>query len=270
MEAPVLLGCQGWNHPTWADSGRIDEPTHREVLRNYATEFATVEVADTFAGIPPAALLESWGSAVPEGFRFALKVPQQITHERRFEDAGGLLGRFLERVEVLGDNLGPLLMAMPVGFRPTQNAVQIVKRFVDSLVPGFKWALECRHSDWLTQELQELLRRRNVSLVLSDDRWVRRKVILGLASEPTADFSYVRWNTSSVRGTNGRPESIGPKRTLERWSPLISELRSRVSTVFGYVSHRFGGDQFPSCVRALRDKIERESTSLQVQLPLPP
>ncbi len=259
MEAPVLLGCQGWNQPAWVDSSHPHDATEIEMLRNYATDFPTVEVADTFAGIPPTPLLESWRDAVPDGFQFALKVPQQITHEHRFVEAGQLLERFLERVVVLGDKLGPLLLAMPTGFKPTNDAVRTMKSFVHSLPAGFKWAMECRRPDWLTKELFSLLSRRNVTLVLSDDRWVRRSVMLNLASEPTADFSYVRWNARHPRGPNGRPDASVPQPTLSRWSPAISELRSRVSTVFGYVSRGFGGDQFPGCVRLFQNAIDQES-----------
>ena len=259
MEASVLLGCQGWNHPTWVDSSLLDGDTGIEMLRNYATGFRTVEVADTFAGIPPTPLLESWRDAVPDGFQFALKVPQQITHEHRFVGAGQLLERFLGRVVVLGGRLGPLLVAMPAGFKPTNDAVRIMKSFVHSLPAGFKWALECRRPEWLTKEMFSLLSRRNIALVLSDDRWVRRGVMLDLASEPTADFSYVRWSRRRPQGMNGRPGAFVPQQALSRWSPAISELRSRVSTVFGYVSDGFGDDQFPGCVRLFQDEIDQES-----------
>lgn len=260
MEASVLLGCQGWSHPAWADSTRAGGATEIEMLRSYSNDFTTVEVAATFSGIPPTPLLESWRDAVPDGFQFALKVPQQITHEHRFVEAGHLLDRFLERVAVLGARLGPLLLAMPVGFKPTNDAVRTMKSFVHSLPAGFSWALECRRSDWLTNELFGLLSRRNVTLVLSDDRWISRRLMLDLASEPTADFSYVRWSPKNPPGRNGRPGTLTPKQTLSRWSPAITELRSRVSTVYGYVSRGFGGDQFPGCVTLFQEAIEREST----------
>jgi len=258
MEAPVFLGCQGWNHSTWVDSRLLEGAMEIEMLRNYATDFPTVEVSDTFAGIPPTPLLESWRDAVPDGFQFALKVPQQITHEHRFVGAGQLLERFLERVVVLGGRLGPLLVAMPAGFKPTNDAIRIMKSFVHSLPAGFKWALECRRPDWITKELLSLLARRNIALVLSDDRWVRRSVMLGLASEPTADFSYFRWSGRRQRGMTGRPGAFLPQQALSRWSPAISELRNRVSTVFGYVSGGFGGDQFPGCVRLFQDAVDQE------------
>jgi len=261
MEAPVLLGCQNWRHPEWVDSSRTNSATEIEMLRNYATDFRTVEVADTFAGIPPTPLLEGWSEVVPDGFQFALKVPQQITHEHRFVEASRLLGRFLERVVVLGEKLGPLRLAMPLGLKPTSDAVRTLKSFVHSLPAGFKWALDCRRRDWLTDELFSLLARRNVALVLSDDRWVNRSTMLDLASQPTADFSYVRWSNRHPRGRNGRYGVAAPKRILAQWSPVLSELRSHVSIVFGYVSAGFGGDQFPSCIRLLQDSIGQESAS---------
>jgi hypothetical protein len=45
---------------------------------------------------------------MPDGFRFAVKMPRAITMYGRVDDAG-----FCERVRALGDRLGPLLMRPP-------------------------------------------------------------------------------------------------------------------------------------------------------------
>jgi hypothetical protein len=48
---------------------------------------------------------------VPEDFRFALKVPKTITHERRLKDVGDPLDWFLSDVGGLGAKLGPLMVS---------------------------------------------------------------------------------------------------------------------------------------------------------------
>src|SRR5437660_1428160 len=54
-----------------------------------------------------------WAASVPAGFRFAVKVPREITHRRRLADVAELLDRFLAEAGALGDRLGPLLVQLP-------------------------------------------------------------------------------------------------------------------------------------------------------------
>ena len=56
----------------------------------------------TFYAIPPAKMVRGWAERTPPGFSFALKLPQEITHERRLRDAGDLLVEFLEVTRELG------------------------------------------------------------------------------------------------------------------------------------------------------------------------
>ncbi|MEA2687635.1 MAG: hypothetical protein QOD51_242, partial [Candidatus Eremiobacteraeota bacterium] len=52
-------------------------------LREYADEFRSVEIDSTFYGTPPPERVRAWASQVPDGFTFALKLPREITHDRR-------------------------------------------------------------------------------------------------------------------------------------------------------------------------------------------
>ena len=57
--------------------------------------FDTVAVDATFYAIPPAATLRDWASRVGEAFQFALKMPQEITHENRLRHVAPELEQFL-------------------------------------------------------------------------------------------------------------------------------------------------------------------------------
>ncbi|UCG86712.1 MAG: DUF72 domain-containing protein [Gemmatimonadota bacterium] len=257
MAAPLLLGCHGWNHQDWVGSYYGSGSGEIEKLTRYAVDFPTVEVADTFAGIPPMSLVESWRDAVPDTFQFAFKVPQQITYERRLVDTGRLICRFLERLVLLENSLGPLLLTISARLAPTADTRAALWNLINSLPAGFKWVLECRRADWLTAALLDLLRSRNVALALADDRWIRRRLMLDLASQPTADFAYVRWIACNVGRTGRSQEPDSFKRTLSMWSPSIAELREKVTCVFGYFSNRFGGDPFPLRAAILQGLVDR-------------
>ena len=53
---------------------------------------------------------------MPAHFRFAVKVPKEITHLRRLADADEPLERFLAEAGALGEKLGPLLLQLPPSF----------------------------------------------------------------------------------------------------------------------------------------------------------
>lgn len=49
---------------------------------------------------------------MPDDFRFAVIIPEAITHERRLADVDDLLDRFLSEARGLGPKLGPLLVQL--------------------------------------------------------------------------------------------------------------------------------------------------------------
>ena len=127
MTTEVRLGMQGWGHPAWIGQFYPPGMERCDMLRRYGREFTTVEIADTFWGVPPEPSVRGWHDAVPDEFSFALRVPQQVTHDRRFRDTGPVLGRFLARVSLLGGKLGPLLLTSPRGFQPTTENRQALR-----------------------------------------------------------------------------------------------------------------------------------------------
>ena len=50
---------------------------------------------------------------MPAGFRFAVKIPKVITHERGLARAREPLERFLGEIAGLESRLGPLLLQLP-------------------------------------------------------------------------------------------------------------------------------------------------------------
>lgn len=247
MSARVLLGSQGWVHPAWIGSFYPNGAGEIEMLQRYAAEFSTVEVADTFSGIPPEPLMKDWNAAVPAGFKFSLRVPQQVTHERRFVESDRLLQRFLERADLLEEKLGPLLMAFPVGFAPNEDTIRTVDRFLQSLPRGFSWVLECRRADWLTDRFLDVLHRSKVALALVEGRWIRRTRMLKLARTPTADFMYLRLMGQRQLG-DAVSDQLARRRALTTWSTSVDEMLSIVEFVAVYFSDRFDRAAFPRCV----------------------
>ena len=256
----MYVGTQGWNYESWVGSFYPPGTRPAAMLEVYGRAFSSVEVDSTAYGIPSDHAVQSWGAHVPPQFVFALKIPQEITHERRLKDSIVLLRRFVDRVAPLGNALGPLLVQLSPGFRASDANRAVLKDFVAALPEDRRWAVEFRHAGWMTQATFELLKSRNVATVLVQGRWIRREMIADLALEPTADFAYVRWMGLDRRLTDfSRPQrDCGDDRAW--WAELLHSLRSRVTDVFGYFSNYYEGHA-PHSARELQRVVGEEPVS---------
>src|SRR5829696_9557837 len=107
---PIAIGTAGWSIRSEHKPRFPSEGTH---LERYAARLPAVEINSSFYRPHRPATYERWAASVPERFRFAVKVPKAITHERRLTDAGDAIARLLEQLAGLGDRLGCLLVQLP-------------------------------------------------------------------------------------------------------------------------------------------------------------
>lgn len=256
----LLLGTQGWEYGAWVGPFYPRGAKPRDMLAVYSRAFATVEVVSTAYGLPSDPTIEKWSRDTPAHFRFTLRLPQAITHERRLTDTDKLVRRFLDRVSPLGERLGPILIQLSPAFRAGGGNQAVLERFLQDLPAGFLWAVEFRDPGWTTPTVSEMLRRFNVATVLADGRWVRREQMMELAIEPTADFAYVRWLGTGKRLVDFSFVQFEREREIEGWADTIRTLESRVSRVYGYFSNHFQGHA-PQSVRILQRFLGQEPVS---------
>jgi uncharacterized protein YecE (DUF72 family) len=88
---------------------------------------------------------------VPEGFRFSVKMPKQISHERRLLDCDEALEEFLAQCSGLAERLGCLLLQLPPSL--AFDAVS-AEAFFSALRQRFDGdvVLEPRHESWVAAE----------------------------------------------------------------------------------------------------------------------
>ncbi|MFY0574630.1 DUF72 domain-containing protein [Cystobacter fuscus] len=115
MEGPTcLIGCAGWSLAR-AVAGFF--PAGGSHLERYAQVLPAVELNSSFYRPHRPATYARWRDSVPATFRFSVKVPKVITHERRLCDVEEPLARFLEEVGHLDEKLGCLLVQLPPSLR---------------------------------------------------------------------------------------------------------------------------------------------------------
>jgi uncharacterized protein YecE (DUF72 family) len=202
------------------------------MLRYYGGQFPTVEINHSFYRMPTERILQQWAACVPEGFQFALKANQRITHVQRLRGAEETLKRFLEVASVLaeGDRLGPVLVQLPPSFRAEP---EVLDAFLALRPRAFRFAFEVRHSSWHTEETYALLRRHQTALCIAEtEKEAPREAF-------TADFAYVRL----------RREDYTPKQ-LDAWRERFHSWLAQGLDVYVYCKHEDAG-KAPAFARRL-------------------
>jgi uncharacterized protein YecE (DUF72 family) len=252
MTGRIRIGTQGWNYDAWVGPFYPIGTRSADFLPVYARAFDTVEVDSTFYAIPPARTVRGWGERVPADFTFALKLPQEITHENRLRDSAELAGQFFGRARELEKRLGPVLIQLGPDFAPSE--LPALAAFLPLLPKDLRVAIEFRQRGWIHDGVLALLAEHNVAVALVDARWIPRKTMMALAERPTADFAYVRWMGPDRDIVDYSRVQVDRSREIEAWARVLLTVVERVKTVYGYVNNHFAGHS-PASARDIQRRL---------------
>jgi uncharacterized protein YecE (DUF72 family) len=249
----VRLGTQGWNYPAWVGPFYPSGTRPADFLRTFARAFDVVEIDSTFYAIPPLSTVQGWAARVPAHFTFTCKMPQEITHERRFRDCESLLYDFTDRMRELGGKLGPILIQCAPDFSPQEG--RPFAQFLAQLPRDLRFAVEFRQPAWIRRRVLDLLRDHGVALALSDGRWIPREWLLRLCDMPTGDFAYLRWMGPDRSIVDYSHLQVDRTAELDAWSRMMPVLLGQVREVYGFVNNHFAGHA-PASVRMLQQRLK--------------
>jgi uncharacterized protein YecE (DUF72 family) len=255
--APVVrLGTQGWNYAAWVGPFYPTGTRPADFLATYARAFGTVEVDSTFYAVPAERAVLGWAERTPADFRFALKLPQAVTHESRLRGADDVLEAFFDRARLLGPKLGPVLVQLGPDFGPDELPALV--RFLPKLPDDVQVAIEFRQRGWLTEGVLNLLADHGVAPALSDGKWVPRRWMLSLAdrfaARPPAPFAYVRWMGPNRDLVDYSRIQVDRSRELGLWAQAVAAMTQAaagVREVYGYVNNHWAGHS-PASTRELQ------------------
>ncbi len=218
MAARIRVGMSGFSYPEWIGEIYPAGTKRKDMLATYATIFPSVEINMTFRRRPEVKTMEKWRDAVPDGFTFAMKANQFITHYRRLVDTKQDVDEFVTTVKELRDRLGPILFQL---HPTTKFDDRVVDAFCADLVPGLLYAIEPRHESWMTPEAHEGLRKHGIALCLNDDLFDLSK------NSVTASFAYFRFH----REAPYEPDELGGR------AEIVTRLRDSGVDVYAFFSH---------------------------------
>jgi uncharacterized protein YecE (DUF72 family) len=221
----LFVGTSGFAYKEWIGTFYPAGTKSGAMLGHYAGEFGSVEVNYTFRRSPTPALIQKWTAETPEGFVFALKANQGITHFARLKNTGQRLGEFLETVAPLGPRLGPVLFQCPPNMKYDPDVLDgfladlAVLNRTQSL-GKHRFVMEFRHPSFDTDEVRARLGAAGVAICVSDTE-----------EQPatfahTGDFAYVR-----LRGTGYGEQA------LESWGTSFRSALGEGTDVYCYLKH---------------------------------
>ncbi|WP_414941516.1 DUF72 domain-containing protein [Amycolatopsis sp. cmx-11-51] len=251
-----------WTHKAWAGRFLPRSSTAGERLRAYSGWCNAVEGNTTFYATPARDTVATWARQTDPGFRFVVKLPKVVTHERRLAGVETEMRAFLDAIEPLGDR-AVLWTQLPASFGPSD--VDSLGRFLRRLPAGRRRAVEVRHPEFHTDARSTSLLER--TLTDADAEWVPFDTTVFFQSPPISEAEQDAWAKKPrlprrTRALTDRPivRYLGrdsTEETVQGWGPwteVVAEwLRAgRSPTVF---LHTPDNDDAPALARRFHDDV---------------
>jgi uncharacterized protein YecE (DUF72 family) len=185
------VGTSGYQYDHWRGLFYPQDLSKPRWFAYYAQHFDTVEINNTFYGLPSDHTFDSWRAQAPEGFCYALKFSRYGSHVKRLKEPRPTIKNFMQRARRLKDHLGPILVQLPPNWRLDSDRLAIFLRATSATV---RWAFEFRDPRWLCDDVFTLLQRHNAALCIHD-------MIEDHPRQITASWVYLRFHGDHYSGS---------------------------------------------------------------------
>ena len=228
------VGTAGWNVPATQSHLSPHSSSH---LERYARLLNGAEINSSFYRPHKLETWKRWQATVPEGFRFSVKAPKAITHDRALLDCEGLLAEFFEQLTGLGPRLGPVLFQLPPKLVWDEQKVSGFLRSLRGLHRG-QVVIEPRHASWFTPAAESILEEFRVARVSADPA-------LASPSAPETggykELRYYRWH--------GSPQIYRSAYDLSKLAILAAEVsQARDGDTWIIFDNTASGAAFPNAL----------------------
>jgi uncharacterized protein YecE (DUF72 family) len=248
-----------WTHKAWPS--RVLPAGER--LRWYAGWCNAVEGNTTFYATPARDTVATWAEQTGPEFRFVVKLPRLITHERRLAGVEEPVRAFLDAIEPLGPRAHALWIQLPRSFAPAD--VGVLSRFLGRLPADHRYAVEVRHPAFFTEPRSTALL--EGALAATRAEWIPFDTTAFFRRPPAGDAERDAWTNKprlalrSLALTDrpivrylGRDDPAG---TVEGWQPWLDVVErwlreGRSPTVF---IHTPDNADAPALARRFHDEV---------------
>ncbi len=296
-ERGVYLGTSSWKYEGWIGSiyseqryiyrGKFAKKRFEQnCLAEYAEQFPAVCLDAGYYRFPPVEYLRGLAEAVPQDFRFGLKVTDRITVKRfpnlpRFGKEGGkenphfldaklFQSAFVRACEMgLGNKTGVMILEFSqfsIGdFARGRDFVEALDRFLSGLEPSIPLAVELRNDSWLEKPYFDMLASHGVAHCVN--QWARMPAAAEQMAMPgafDADFVVGRFLLRKGRDYQKAVESFSPYSKTQEVNPEAREAAAKMVLLgmekarkgkpsFIFVNNRLEGNS-PNTIAAILEK----------------
>ena len=228
------VGCAMWTYAPWQSRYLPGSLSPRDRLRAYASWCNAVEGNTTFYAVPTAATVRSWAEQTAPDFRFVLKLPKSITHERRLADVDDPLRAFLGAIEPLGARAHAIWIQLPPSFSPA--GLGALASFLRRLPREYRYCVEVRHRAFFEDPRSERLLEAALGEVGAE--WVAFDTTVLFESPPASDAEREAWRKKPRTAApgpgphrpSGRPlHRPGRRGTYHRGLAALARHRGRLA-----------------------------------------
>ncbi len=146
---------------------------------------------------------------------------------KKLKDPRQPLGNLLERIEALGNTLGPILFQLPPGWRYNPERLD---EFLKALPSRYRYVFEFRDPTWFDIRAYESLRKHRAAFCIYH---LARRLS---PKEVTADFVYVR-----LHGPGDAYQGSYDTKTLAGWAGAFSAWADQGKEIYCYFDNDEAG-----------------------------
>jgi len=156
----LYIGCSGFYNNDWKGSLYPEDAKSKDFLSLYSQKFNCVEINSTFYRKPTAKTLLKWHDETPEDFKFFIKIPKLISHEKRMKDSKEDVSEFCNHIQDnLKEKLSGFLYQFPPSFRNTEENIEVILKNINF---NYLNVIEFRHESWWNDAVFKILKENNI------------------------------------------------------------------------------------------------------------
>ncbi len=231
----IYIGTSGWSFQNWVGILYPEGLPQSNWLKFYSNFFNCVEVNSTFYRLFKPKTYSLWLKAVPNEFKFIIKVPQTISHTKKLINCKVDIEEFILNIEILKSKLGILLLQLPPNFNSPPEYLEESLRLLKSLGDV---AVEFRNNYAFAEEVLNILFKEGCSLVCPDSPQLPLELRL------TNDILYFR-----LHGRTALHKSSYSDDELEEISDLIKGINDRIKKAYVIFNNGVYGYSIPNALK---------------------
>lgn len=251
----LRIGTCSWKYPSW--KGLVYSSGVENYLQEYSRKYYTVEIDQWFwslfsggkVRLPEPRDVREYRDAVPDEFRFSVKIPNSLTlthayskekstlgSKNRFFLSRELFSEFRKLLKPMGETLGPLIFQFEYLNRQKMESQQAFEQtladFRKGLPADSRYALEIRNGNYLNERFLDYLLDQGWIPVFLQGYWMPSVVDLWQRME-----RQIRSFSTIVFRLHGTGRETIEQETGKIWNQIVTPREKELADIAAIVSH---------------------------------